>query len=172
MGADVSRARLNRVDGGGAALIGRKAAVIGSVTTLSAFAPGPCMFATMCQLADIGLAGLLPRVNAMIADLVPARYVSAWATLMMPGVPLGGSTAAIIARWVVPFDPDWGWRCMFLIALAGIVIGLPVAIAVIPADSKKSRETQRGARFFDLLNPTYRAVTIWFLIATFVTLLA
>lgn len=60
-GADASRARLNRVDGGGAALIGRKAAVIGSVTTLSAFAPGPCMFATMCQLADIGLAGRLPN---------------------------------------------------------------------------------------------------------------
>ena len=130
------------------------------------------MFATMRLLAGIGLAGLLPCVNAIIADLVPARYVSAWATLMMSGVPLGGSTAAIIARWVVPFDPDWGWRCMFLIALAGIVIGLPVAIAVIPADSKKSRETQREARFFDLLNPTYRAVTIWFLIATFVTLLA
>ena len=97
----------------------------------------------------------------MIADLVSARYVSAWATVMMPGVPLGGSTAAIIARWVVPFDPDWGWRCMFLIA-----------IAVLPSDSEKSRETQREARFFDLLNPTYRAVTIWFLIATFVTLLA
>lgn len=97
----------------------------------------------------------------MIADLVSARYVSAWATVMMPGVPLGGSTAAIIARWVVPFDPDWGWRCMFLIA-----------IAVLPSDSEKSRETQRGARFFDLLNPTYRTVTIWFLIATFVTLLA
>lgn len=158
--------------------VGRKAAVIGSVTTLSvftmlcAFAPSPWMFATMRLLAGIGLGGLLPSVNAMIADLVSARYVSAWATLMMSGVPLGGSTAAIIARWVVPFDPDWGWRCMFLIALAGIIIGLPVAIAVIPADSKKSRETQREARFFDLLNPTYRAVTIWFLIATFGTLLA
>lgn len=115
----------------------------------------------MRQLVGIGLAGLLPCVNAIIADLVPARYVSAWATLMMSGVPLGGSTAAIIARWVVPFDPDWGWRCMFLIA-----------IAVLPSDSEKSRETQRDARFFDLLNPTYRAVTIWFLIATFVTLLA
>lgn len=115
----------------------------------------------MRLLAAIGLGGLLPSVNAMIADLVPARYVSAWATLMMSGVPLGGSTAAIIARCVVPFDPDWGWRCTFLIA-----------IAVLPSDSEKSRETQREARFFDLLNPTYRAVTIWFLIATFGTLLA
>ncbi|MHA2788519.1 MFS transporter [Corynebacterium sp. S7] len=171
--------------------IGRKFAVIGSVlilsifTILCAFAPGPVIFAIFRVLAGIGLGGLVPSVNAMTADLVPSNKVSAWSTVMMSGVPLGGSIAAILAQWIVPSDPHWGWRTMFLIAFVPLVIGLPIAMKVIPSDKEikedylahheteqNEAEADEKPGFGAILSPKYRTVSIWFAIATFVTLLA
>lgn len=171
--------------------IGRKSAVIGSVVILSVFTLA-CGFVQsaavfgLCRLiAGIGLGGLVPSVNAMVADLVPPKKMSAWSTVMMSGVPLGGSIAAILAQFIVPSHDEWGWRMMFLIALVPLVIGLPLALKVIPSDSEivadlKSRgrdvqETENEERapgFGALFAPEYRAVTLWFAVATFVTLLA
>lgn len=167
--------------------IGRKFAVIGSVIVLSvftilcAFAPGPIIFALFRLLAGIGLGGLVPSVNAMTADLVPAGKMSAWSTVMMSGVPLGGSIAAVLAQFIVPFDPHWGWRTMFLIAFVPLVVGLPIAWKVIPSDRAIAADYEahhvgedegEAPGFGAILGAKYRAVTIWFAIATFVTLLA
>ncbi|WIM68478.1 aromatic acid/H+ symport family MFS transporter [Corynebacterium breve] len=167
--------------------IGRKFAVLGSVVVLSiftiacAFAPGPVVFAIFRLLAGIGLGGLVPSVNAMTADLVPPNKMSSWSTVMMSGVPLGGSIAAILAQWIVPSDPHWGWRIMFLIAFVPLVVGLPIAWFVIPTDRwiQADHEAHQGADdpaqkvgFGALLGPQYRTVSIWFALATFVTLLA
>lgn len=170
--------------------VGRKAAVIGSVIVLSvftllcAFAPNPWIFGALRLLAGVGLGGLVPSVNAMTSDLVPRETMSKWSTVMMSGVPIGGSIAAVLAQFVVPLHDDWGWRFMFLLALVPILFGLPIAMKVIPSD--KEIEADYAARadaagepsdvkpgsFGDLLGPRYRAVTIWFALATFVTLLA
>ncbi len=168
--------------------IGRKFAVIGSVIVLSvftiacAFAPGPIVFALFRLCAGIGLGGLVPSVNAMTSDLVPPNKMSAWSTVMMSGVPLGGSIAAVLAQFIVPFDPHWGWRTMFLIAFVPLVVGLPIAMKVIPSDrdiaadydahhqGEEASDEKPG--FGAILGSTYRSVTIWFAIATFMTLLA
>lgn len=164
--------------------VGRKAAVIGSVIALSvftllcAFAPNPWVFGALRFLAGLGLGGLVPSVNAMTSDLVPRRTMSAWATIMMSGVPLGGSLAAVLAIWVVPSSEEWGWRIMFLLALVPLVVGIPIAMKVIPSDKaiKADHITREGveepAGFKDLLTSRYRAISIWFALATFVTLLA
>ncbi|MGD7001807.1 MFS transporter [Corynebacterium halotolerans] len=170
--------------------MGRKVAVIGSVIVLSVFtllcavAPNPWIFGAFRLLAGIGLGGLVPSVNAMTADLVPRQTMSAWSTVMMSGVPIGGSVAAILAQFIVPSHEEWGWRFMFLIALVPLVIGLPVAMKIIPSDREieadyTARATATGedpegrsGGFKDLLGPRYRVVTIWFALATFVTLLA
>lgn len=163
--------------------LGRKTAVIGSViilsvfTLLCAFAPNPWVFGTLRLLAGIGLGGLVPSVNAMTSDLVPRNKIAAWSTVMMSGVPIGGSIAAVLAKWIVPAYEE-GWRIMFLIALVPLVIGLPIALKVIP--SSKEIEADYAAReghdepagFKDLFVGSYRAISIWFAIATFVTLLA
>ncbi len=166
---------------------GRKFAVIGSVIVLSvftllcAFAVNPWMFGAFRLLAGVGLGGLVPSVNAMTSDLVPRRTMSAWATVMMSGVPLGGSIAAVLAQFIVPSHEDWGWRFMFLLALIPLVVGLPIAMKVIPNDRdiRADHAAREGADpegeqpgYGDLLGKKYRAVTIWFAIATFVTLLA
>lgn len=164
--------------------IGRKAAVIGSVlilsvfTLLCAFAPNPWVFGLLRFVAGLGLGGLVPSVNAMTSDLVPRKTMSAWATIMMSGVPLGGSIAAILARVIIPSSEEWGWRFMFLVAVVPLVIGLPIAMKVIPSDKaiKADHEAREGhsepAGFKDLLVSRYRWISIWFALATFVTLLA
>ncbi|HZK32131.1 MAG TPA: aromatic acid/H+ symport family MFS transporter [Corynebacterium sp.] len=168
---------------------GRKFAVIGSVVILSlftllcGFAPNAWIFGAFRLLAGIGLGGLVPSVNAMTADLVPSKKMSAWSTVLMSGVPLGGSIAALLAQVIVPIHDDWGWRFMFLIALVPLVIGLPLAIKVIPSDAeiRRDRDAREGVTAEDageapgygaLFSARYRAVTIWFALATFVTLLA
>lgn len=166
--------------------LGRKFAVISSVIVLSiftllcAFAISPWMFGAFRLLAGIGLGGLVPSVNAMTSDLVPRKKMSAWATVMMSGVPLGGSIAAVLAQFIVPLHDDWGWRFMFLLALIPLVVGLPIALKVIPSDKeiREDHAAREGADpeevpgFKDLLGAKYRTVTLWFAIATFVTLLA
>ena len=164
--------------------VGRKFAVIGSVVVLSvftllcAFAISPWMFGAFRLLAGIGLGGLVPSVNAMTSDLVPRKTMSAWATVMMSGVPLGGSIAAVLAQFIVPSHEDWGWRFMFLLAIVPLVIGLPIAMKVIPSDQaiREDHAAREGedqpAGFKDLLAGKYMAISIWFSIATFVTLLA
>ncbi|WP_257158830.1 MFS transporter [Corynebacterium cystitidis] len=168
--------------------VGRKFAVIGSIivlsvfTVLCAFAPGPIVFAVFRLLAGIGLGGLVPSVNAMTSDLVPPNRMSAWSTVMMSGVPLGGSFAAVLAQFIVAFDPHWGWRTMFLIAFVPLIIGLPIAMKVIPSDQAIASDYEAHHQgedvnaekpgFGAILGSSYRTVTIWFAIATFMTLLA
>ncbi len=166
--------------------VGRKAAVIGSVLTLSVFtllctlAPNVWVFATMRFLAGLGLGGLVPSVNALVADLVPARYRASWSTVMMSGVPIGGSAAAIIAQFIVPVHPEYGWRYMFLIAVIPLVVGLPVAMKVIPgrkrntdgADSSGSADRQHAPGFSALLRGELLGRSILFAVVTFFTLLA
>ncbi len=168
--------------------VGRKFAVIGSIivlsvfTVLCAFAPGPIVFAVFRLLAGIGLGGLVPSVNAMTSDLVPPNRMSAWSTVMMSGVPLGGSFAAVLAQFIVAFDPHWGWRTMFLIAFVPLIIGLPIAMKVIPSDQAIAADYEAHHQgedvnaekpgFGAILGSSYRTVTIWFAIATFMTLLA
>lgn len=163
---------------------GRKFAVIASVLTLSifttfcAFATNPWMFATFRFIAGLGLGGLVPSVNAMVSDLVPRNKMSAWSTVMMSGVPIGGSIAAILAGPIVPSHDTWGWRMMFLIALVPLVVALPIAFSVLPKEQDIHREPTAHAgeskhpNFGALFSANYRAQTICFTLATFVTLFA
>ncbi|WP_421083487.1 MFS transporter [Rothia nasimurium] len=163
--------------------IGRKAAILGSVLILSIFtvacglAPDPILFGAFRFIAGIGLGGLVPSVNAMVADLAPANYRAIWATWMMSGIPIGGSIAAIVGIFVVPSHPDWGWRAMFLFAVIPLVLGIPIAHHVIPANRREeikeiTLEERIKPGFGALLGSTYRQATLLFSFTTVVTLLA
>lgn len=171
--------------------VGRSAAVIGSVAVLSvftqlcAFAPNPWVFGALRLFAGFGLGGLVPSVNAMVADIVPLRTLSTWSTVMMSGVPIGGSVAALLAAAVLPgtSGPEYsgiaGWRVLFLIAVVPIVLGLPLAAWLFPRDRRRGQAptpptVERAARggFGAILVRRYRAVTLLVAVATFVTLLA
>lgn len=98
-------------------------------TALCAFAPNPEVFGTFRFLAGLGLGGLVPSANALTAEFVRMRSRSAVATIMMSGVPIGGSAAALLGLWLLP---TYGWRAMYAVAFAAVVVLLPVCVAALP----------------------------------------
>ena len=157
---------------------GRKWTIIGSAVVLSVFtalcalAPDPLTFGALRFLAGLGLGGLVPSANALAADHVSLRWRAAVATLMMSGVPIGGSIAALVG---IPVIPALGWRPMFALALVALLVLVPVAWRVIPADRHTARahahETHRPG-FGTLLRPPFLFITLLFAGTTVVTLMA
>ena len=169
-------------------------AIIFSIfTILCAFAPNAAVFGALRLLAGIGLGGLVPSANALVAELVPAKWRSTVATLMMSGVPIGGSIAALVGIQVIP---AFGWESMFLVAVLALVIVVPLGLKYLPetlapggttdkhsatgsATGKAARKATGSSRtvgepsgFNSLLRAPYLGVSVLFAVATIATLFA
>ncbi|MEE6164841.1 MULTISPECIES: MFS transporter [unclassified Mycolicibacterium] len=155
--------------------VGRKRAVIGCAIVLSIFtalcalATGPVMFGALRLIAGLGLGGLVPTANALAAELITPKWRAAMATMMMSGVPIGGSIAALLG---IPVIPNWGWQPMFAFALLPLVILVPVAVRVLPNRTVADPAHNPGQGFGAVLGPQFRTVSVLFAAATIVTLLA
>lgn len=152
-------------------------AVVFSVfTILCAFAPNAFIFGALRLLAGIGLGGLVPSANALVAELVPAKWRSTIATLMMSGVPIGGSIAALVG---IPLIPAFGWPVMFLVAVLALVVVIPLGLRYLPETLPSEESDVRGnagARepvgFGSLLRPPFLGLSVLYAVATLVTLFA
>ena len=114
-------------------------AIVFSVfTILCAFAPSAAVFGGLRLLAGIGLGGLVPSANALVAELVPAKWRSTIATLMMSGVPIGGSIAALVGIQLIP---AFGWQSMFLVAVLALLIVVPLGLKYLPETLTPVRAT-------------------------------
>ncbi|MBX7444159.1 MULTISPECIES: aromatic acid/H+ symport family MFS transporter [unclassified Arthrobacter] len=148
-------------------------AVVFSVfTILCAFAPNAPVFGVLRLLAGIGLGGLVPSANALVAELVPEKWRSTIATLMMSGVPIGGSIAALVG---IPLIPAFGWPVMFLVAVLALVVVVPLGLRYLP-ETLPSGQPGSGTRepvgFGSLLRAPFAGASVLFAIATLVTLFA
>ena len=86
------------------------------------------MFGILRFVAGIGLGGLVPSANAITAEFVRVKYRSFVSTIMMSGIPIGGSVAALLGLVMLP-NP--GWRSMYALAGVGLLM-LVVAWFVMP----------------------------------------
>ena len=163
-------------------------AIIFSIfTILCAFAPNAAVFGALRLLAGIGLGGLVPSANALVAELVPTKWRSTIATLMMSGVPIGGSIAALVGIQLIP---AFGWESMFLVAVLALLIVVPLGLKYLPetltpvratgsATDKAARKAagtghtiKEPAGFKSLLRAPYLGVSVLFALATLATLFA
>jgi AAHS family benzoate transporter-like MFS transporter len=179
--------------------LGRRCTIIGCTawfsvfTALCAVATGPEMFGAFRLLAGLGLGGLVPSANALAAEYVGPRNRSMVSTLMMSGVPIGGSVAAIAGIFVLP---RFGWQAMFVIALLSVAVVISVCLRLLPESpiwlrsQDRHDEAERLDRRFgrqagetaaaaepvtsrplrSLLRVPYTTATILFSLATAVTL--
>ncbi|WP_087873396.1 MFS transporter [Arthrobacter globiformis] len=146
-------------------------------TILCAFAPNAYVFGALRLLAGIGLGGLVPSANALVAELVPAKWRSTIATLMMSGVPIGGSLAALVG---IPLIPAFGWPVMFLVAVLALAVVIPLGLRYLPETLPPAAGTRTGptapesgrAGFGSLLRAPYLGVSVLYAVATLVTLFA
>lgn len=153
-------------------------AVLFSVfTILCAFAPNAYVFGGLRLMAGIGLGGLVPSANALVAELVPAKWRSTIATLMMSGVPIGGSLAALAG---IPLIPAFGWPVMFLVAVLALAVVIPLGLRYLPETLPPAGVSRAGtitpesrpAGFGSLLRAPYLGVSVLYAVATLVTLFA
>ncbi|HEY1155982.1 MAG TPA: MFS transporter, partial [Arthrobacter sp.] len=133
-------------------------------------------FGGLRLLAGIGLGGLVPSANALVAELVPEKWRSTIATLMMSGVPIGGSIAALVG---IPLIPAFGWPVMFLVAVVALVVVIPLGIRYLPETLAPARTgaaggsaTKESVGFGSLLRAPYLGISLLFAIGTLVTLFA
>jgi AAHS family benzoate transporter-like MFS transporter len=168
---------------------GRRRTILGCAivfsifTVLCAFAPNAAIFGLLRLLAGIGLGGLVPSANALVAELVPAKWRSIIATLMMSGVPIGGSIAALVGIQLIP---AFGWESMFLVAVLALLIVVPLGLKYLPETLAPVSATDKAARkatgkgtagqepsgFSSLLRAPYLGVSVLFAVATIATLFA
>lgn len=115
--------------------LGRRRTILGCTlwfsvfTALCAVAPNPEVFGGLRFLAGLGLGGLVPSANALTSEFVRAKHRSTVATIMMSGVPIGGSAAALLGLWLLP---DFGWRAMYAVAVLAVVVLLPLCVVLLP----------------------------------------
>ncbi|WP_461173921.1 aromatic acid/H+ symport family MFS transporter [Arthrobacter sp. Z1-9] len=163
---------------------GRRRTILGCAvafsvfTVLCAFAPNAAVFGALRLLAGIGLGGLVPSANALVAELVPTKWRSTIATLMMSGVPIGGSIAALVGIQLIP---AFGWQSMFLVAVLALVIVVPLGLKYLPETLGSKQDTQSkpaaadtkaSAGFSSLLRAPYLGISMLFAVATIATLFA
>jgi MFS transporter, AAHS family, benzoate transport protein len=168
---------------------GRRRTILGCAVVFSiftifcAFAPNAPVFGALRLLAGIGLGGLVPSANALVAELVSTKWRSTVATLMMSGVPIGGSIAALVGIQLIP---AFGWQSMFLVAVLALLVVVPLGLKYLPetlaplsasdkaackaAGSGRSLEEPVG--FKSLLRAPYLGVSLLFALATIATLFA
>lgn len=155
--------------------LGRKRAVLGCAVVFSVFtvacavAPNAPVFALFRFLAGLGLGGLVPSANALAAGVVPARWRAMVATLMMSGVPIGGSIAALSGIVIIP---AWGWQGMFLIAVVPLLVLVPLGVRYLPHQPAPAATTPGDQGLRAILRAPYLAVSVVFAAATMATLFA
>jgi AAHS family benzoate transporter-like MFS transporter len=147
------------------------AALFSFFTILCAFSPNAAVFGGLRLLAGIGLGGLVPSANALVAELVPAKWRSTIATLMMSGVPIGGSIAALAG---IPLIPAFGWPVMFLVAAVALLVVVPLGMRFLPETLPPAKEASQteSVGFKSLLRAPYLGMSLLFAISTLVTLFA
>lgn len=155
-------------------MLGRRKTILACAVAFSVFsvacavAPNAFAFGALRLLAGVGLGGLVPSANALVAELVPEKWRAAIATLMMSGVPIGGTLAALVG---IPLIPRFGWPVMFLIAGLALLVVVPLALKFLPRTAAPTSSTER-AGFGALLKAPYLGASILFAVATLATLFA
>ena len=96
---------------------------------LCAIAPSPELLGLFRFIAGLGLGGVVPTAIALTIEYAPPHRRSFTNALMFSGYSVGGILAALLA---IPLLPAFGWRLMFAIGLAPLVLIVPLAYRFMP----------------------------------------
>jgi AAHS family benzoate transporter-like MFS transporter len=149
-------------------LVGRRRIILFCIAWFSlamglcAIAPSPELFGFFRFLAGLGLGGVVPTASAITIEYAPPARRKFLYALMFSGYSVGGILAATLAIFVVP---EAGFRAMFAIGLAPLVLILPLAWKFLPESISfllargRRQEAEELARRYDIPMPAMEATT-------------
>ncbi|MFI6673409.1 MFS transporter [Kribbella sp. NPDC050470] len=116
-------------------IVGRRRIMFASIIWFSlamgatALAPNPEVFGLLRFITGLGLGGVVPTAIALTVEYAPPHRRNFNNALMFSGFSLGGVLAAVLAINLVPTQ---GFRIMFWIGMAPLVLVLPLAWKFLP----------------------------------------
>ncbi|MET8770409.1 MFS transporter [Streptomyces sp. NPDC004658] len=154
-------------------------------TFVCATAQAPWELSLYRFLAGLGMGAVIPAALALAKEHSKAGRTALVSNVLMGGVPLGGSAAALIAQSVLPIH---GWRTMFGIGGLFSVAVLVGCVVLLPESREFMNHTQTAAaaaqdvpaggtpdeprpRASDLFRGSLLALTLLFALATFTNML-
>lgn len=121
--------------GGLADKIGRRPTLLGCLLTMAAgmilatTASSPVELSIWRVLTGLGIGGMLPCINAVVAEFSNSKWRSACISIMVIGYPLGGAIGGLYASSLIA---RYDWRAVFYLGAAATALLLPVAFFLIP----------------------------------------
>ncbi len=143
-------------------LVGRRKIILFCIAWFSlamglcAIAPTPELFGLFRFIAGLGLGGVVPTASAITIEYAPAERRKFLYALMFSGYSVGGILAASLA---IPIVPALGFRAMFFIGMAPLVLVLPLAWKFLPESVSflvargRRDEAEELARRYDIELP-------------------
>lgn len=116
-------------------LVGRRKVMLVNLAWFSigmaatAMATSLATFGLFRFLTGIGVGALVATVGALVAELAPAERRNRYNAIVYSGIPAGGVMAAVLA---LVLDDVTGWRGLFWIGAAPLVVLLPLAYLKLP----------------------------------------
>ncbi|MFI6577936.1 MFS transporter [Nocardiopsis sp. NPDC050513] len=159
---------------------GRRRLILASIAVFTvctgacAVATAPWQFGALRLLAGVGMGGVMPSVVALTKEFAPRRRASLIVTLVLAGIPVGGSIAALTAALWLPL---LGWRGLFAVGAALSVGVLALVLWRLPESGAHgdahpvSAPHPRGTVTRELLVGRRGAATLLFVLANFTILL-
>jgi AAHS family benzoate transporter-like MFS transporter len=149
-------------------ILGRRRVMIGCLAwfsvmmPLTALAPDPTVFTLLRFLTGLGLGGVVPTAIAITIEYSAERRRMLNNSLMYSGYSIGGVLAALLALWLLPLG---GFRIMFVVGVAPLVVVLPLAVVLLPESITyltargRIEEARAQARRFGVPGPDEFATT-------------
>lgn len=129
-------------------MVGRRRVMLSCIAFFSvamgacALAPSPELLGLFRFLAGLGLGGVVPTAIALTFEYAPAGRRQTYNAIMFSGIAIGGLLAAVLGLLIVP---TLGFRPMFWIGMAPLVLVLPLAYRFLPESARfLAAEGRRG----------------------------
>lgn len=136
-------------------------------TAACAASATPSQLGLFRLLAGIGMGAVMPAVMALAKEYSPTGRSGLTMTILMAGIPLGGTTASLLALQLLTTH---GWRFMFWIGAAISVLIFGVVAALLPESQVFQQHRNDKHHWIAELFGPLRTTTLLFAAAAFATL--
>jgi AAHS family benzoate transporter-like MFS transporter len=153
--------------------LGRRRVTLASVawltawTAVCALSAAPWQLGLFRLLAGLGMGAVMPAAMALTKEHSPPGRSGLTMTVLMAGIPLGGTTASLLALQLLA---KHGWRSMFWIGAALSMLVFSISAALLPESPVVQQQSGDKRRWLAELFGPLRTTTLLFAAAAFANL--